>query len=123
MSSVENKLPGEAYSDNIRARFWVMGKDSVYLGIGRVTLLEKIDELGSINRAAKEMSMSYKKAWKLIEDLNRMFDEPLVVKEKGGRSGGGTRLTEKGQLAIQQFRAFEKKLTLFLEAESALLEL
>lgn len=123
MSSVENKLPGEAYSDNIRARFWVMGKDSVYLGIGRVTLLEKIDELGSINRAAKEMSMSYKKAWKLIEDLNRMFDEPLVVKAQGGRSGGGTRLTEKGQLAIQQFRAFEKKLTLFLEAESALLEL
>lgn len=123
MSGGENKLPGEAYSDNIRARFWVMGKESVYLGIGRVTLLEKIDEFGSINRAAKEMSMSYKKAWKLIEELNRMYDEPLVVKEQGGRSGGGTRLTEKGQLAIKQFRAFEQKLTQFLETESALLKL
>ncbi len=115
------KLPGEDYSEHIRARFWFMGKEPSYLGIGRITLLEKIQEFGSISRAAKEMGMSYKKAWKLIEELNSMFDEPLVIKEQGGRAGGGTYLTEKGLLAIKQFRSFEVKLIDFLEVESKLL--
>ncbi len=115
------KLPGESYSKNIRARFWLTGKESVYLGIGRITLLEKIQELGSISAAAKDMGMSYKKAWKLIDELNKMFDEPLVIKEQGGRSGGGTRLTDKGLLAIKQFRSFEERLIKFLKSESDML--
>ncbi len=117
------KLPGENYSDNIRARFWIMGKNYAYLGIGRITLLENIQKFGSISQAAKEMGMSYKKAWKLIEEFNSMFDEPLVIKEKGGVSGGGTRLTEKGEQAIKQFRSFESKLVYFLDKESNLLNL
>lgn len=120
---MKKKLPGEAYSDKIRARFWIVGQESVYLGIGRVTLLEKIGKLGSINKAAKEMGMSYKKAWQLVEELNRMFEEPVVVKEHGGVAGGGTQLTDKGRIVIEQFRALESRLQTFLAQESNQLQL
>jgi len=83
--STQPKLPGEGYAQNIRARFWLTGKSGAYAGIGRITLLEKIHERGSINQAAKEMKMSYKKAWKLEEIINlfktergKHFDPKLV---------------------------------------------
>ncbi|QBZ82443.1 Molybdenum-pterin-binding protein MopA [Hydrogenovibrio crunogenus] len=116
--STQPKLPGEGYAQNIRARFWLTGKSGAYAGIGRITLLEKIHERGSINQAAKEMKMSYKKAWKLIDEMNQMFDEPLVLKEHGGKSGGGTQLTSKGQSVVEEFRQLEKKLVAFLQEES-----
>lgn len=115
------KLPGEAYSARIRARFWLTGDHEGYLGIGRITLLENIQTLGSMSSAAKKMGMSYKKAWKLIEELNGMFDEPLVIKEQGGKAGGGTLLTERGHQAIADFRAFEEKFAAFLQQESQVL--
>ncbi len=117
-SKLKTKLPGDAYAENIRARFWLMGQGEAYVGIGRITLLEKIDQLGSINQAAKEMSMSYKKAWKLIDELNQMFEEPLVVKEHGGKAGGGTQLTDKGHLVVKEFRRVEEKLKAFLQEMS-----
>jgi len=114
----KTKLPGEAYADRIRARFWLTGKDEGYLGIGRIQLLENIQQYGSINRAAKEMGMSYKKAWKLIEELNKMSDLPLVIKSQGGKAGGGTCLTEEGLRLVSQFRKIEKELIVFLEKAS-----
>ena len=116
-----SKLPGEHYSDHINARFWLLGtpgEAQTYVGIGRIELLEKIGQYGSMNRAAKEMGMSYKKAWKLIEELNGFCDQPLVIKSHGGVSGGGTQLTEQGKKVITQFRAFEKRLQAFLQKES-----
>jgi len=121
--SKEEKLPGEAYSEHIRARFWITGKNSGYIGIGRIELLEKIEELGSMNQAAKSMGMSYKKAWKLIEELNGMYDQPLIVKAQGGKSGGGSVLTPKGKLLIKEFRVIEQQLVLFLHQSSGLLAL
>lgn len=112
-------MPGERYTENISARFWLTGQDESYVGIGRITLLEKIEQLGSINAAAKDMQMSYKKAWRLIEEMNQFFDEPLVVKEQGGKSGGGTRLTEKGRRLVEEFRRIEKGLVDFLQKESS----
>jgi molybdate transport system regulatory protein len=112
------KLPGEAYSSRIRARFWITGEQSGYLGIGRIELLEHIGRYGSINQAAKEMGMSYKKAWKLIEELNQMSDRPLVLKAQGGKSGGGAQLTEEALFLIRQFRELEQELTAFLEQAS-----
>lgn len=117
----EHKLPGEAYSEHIRARFWLLGQPGdaqTYVGIGRIELLEKIGRYGSINRAAKEMGMSYKKAWKLIEELNTLTASPLVIKAHGGSHGGGTQLTKQGEAVIAQFRAFEKRLEAFLQQES-----
>ena len=115
MSEQPNKLPGEPYSQNIRARFWITGKNSGYIGIGRIELLEKIDQLGSMSQAAKSMGMSYKKAWKLIEELNGMYDEPLIVKAKGGKAGGGSVLTEKGKKLIHNYKKVEIELKHVLE--------
>lgn len=113
------KQPGEAYSPLIHARFWLVAEQGQgYLGIGRITLLEHIARFGSINQAAKQMGMSYKKAWKLIEDLNRLEEAPLVMSEKGGKSGGGTHLTPLGQVYVQQFREIEQRFQVFLQQES-----
>jgi len=114
----EVKLPGEQYSSRIRARFWITGEQQGYVGIGRIELLEHVERYGSINRAAKEMGMSYKKAWKLIEEMNQMSERPLVVKAQGGRSGGGTSVTHEGEKLIAHFRELEKELALFLERAS-----
>lgn len=119
---MDNKIPGEAYSININARFWITGKES-YLGIGRITLLENIAEQGSISAAAKKMKMSYKKAWKLVDEINQIYKTPLVIKEQGGKSGGGTTLTDKGKEVIATFRGLEKRLSQFLAKESAKINL
>ncbi|WP_178863929.1 winged helix-turn-helix domain-containing protein [Thiomicrorhabdus cannonii] len=117
-----DKLPGEPYSSRIRARFWITGERGGYVGIGRIELLENIVRYGSISRAAKEMGMSYKKAWKLIDELNQMSDKPLVVKVQGGKQGGGATLTESGDALVKQFRVFEKQLAAFLQQASLEIE-
>jgi len=110
------KLPGEGYSDKIRARFWIVGNDqSAYVGIGRIELLQKIEALGSMNQAAKSMGMSYKKAWKIIQELNTMYSEPLVVKEVGGKAGGGSVVTDRGKKLIADFKFIEMEMEAFLQ--------
>jgi len=115
MASSANKLPGEPYSEKIRARFWITGEKSGYVGIGRIELLQKIDELGSMNQAAKSMGMSYKKAWKLIQELNDMYDQPLIEKAIGGKAGGGSHLTPRGKKLIADFKKVEFELQKFLK--------
>lgn len=70
------------------------------LGPGKVELLNGIAKTGSISAAGREMGMSYKRAWSLVEEMNRMFREPLVISIRGGPGGGGAELTEAGQKVI-----------------------
>lgn len=77
------------------------------LGPGKVTLLEKIAESGSISAAARAMNMSYKHAWDLIEEMNVLFGKPLVSTQTGGKDGGGAQLTAMGQAVVTRFRAIE----------------
>jgi len=83
--------------------------DEGRLGPGKVTLLERIAQEGSISAAGRSMNMSYKRAWELVADINRSFEEPLVTAQTGGRSGGGASLTERGQELIRHYRAIERK--------------
>jgi molybdate transport system regulatory protein len=78
------------------------------IGPGKVQLLETIAELGSISAAARRMNMSYKHAWDLIEETNRIFGTPVLETQKGGRTGGGARLSETGRAVIEHYRAVEK---------------
>lgn len=78
------------------------------LGPGKVQLLEKIRELGSISAAARSMRMGYRHAWDLIDDLHRSFRRPVLEAESGGRAGGGARLTPFGEELIRRFRAMER---------------
>jgi molybdate transport system regulatory protein len=77
------------------------------LGPGKVTLLEKVADSGSISAAARAMNMSYKHAWDLIEEMNVLFGKPLVSTQTGGKDGGGARLTPMGQAVVTRFRAIE----------------
>lgn len=102
----------------IRVRVWIDETDGAFLGIGRVILLEKIKKTGSITNAAKEIKMSYRQAWQLVEDMNKRAKEPLVEKILGGKGGGGASITEAGERAIKQFYALEQKIKNFVNEES-----
>lgn len=106
----------------IRGRLWIEGPEGTFLGYGRVTLLERIGEHGSISSAARSMEMSYRKAWLLVDSMNRQSRQPLVVTATGGKCGGGARLTETGRQAIILFRKAWNDLGRFLDRRSSGLE-
>ncbi|MCW2247216.1 molybdate transport system regulatory protein [Azospirillum fermentarium] len=78
------------------------------IGPGKIRLLEAIREEGSISAAARALDMSYRRAWLLVDDLNRLFREPVVSAAVGGRHGGGTELTAFGAALIEEYRAIER---------------
>jgi molybdate transport system regulatory protein len=77
------------------------------MGPGRADLLELIQTTGSIAAAGREMGMSYKRAWALVEAMNGLFRTPVVEAVKGGAGGGGTRLTETGLQVLHAYRGLE----------------
>ena len=82
---------------------------SVSLGPGKVALLEAIARTGSISAAAREMGMSYRRAWLLVDVMNRSFRGAVVETAAGGQGGGGTRVTELGQNLLARYREIEEK--------------
>lgn len=77
------------------------------LGPGKVDLLEHIRQTGSISAAGRQMKMSYKRAWTLVEAMNTTFHQPLVESARGGAGGGGARLTPAGEVVLTCYRALE----------------
>jgi molybdate transport system regulatory protein len=77
------------------------------IGPGKIKLLELIDTLGSISGAGRRMGMSYRRAWLLVDSLNRCFREPLVASHVGGAHGGGAALTAAGLAIVRHYRAVE----------------
>ena len=88
--------------------------DKEFLGNDRIALLEKIDEYGSITKAAKAVGISYKTAWDTIEAINNLSERPLFIRMTGGKSGGGTRLTEEGKEVIQKYKIVQEEHEKFL---------
>jgi molybdate transport system regulatory protein len=79
------------------------------LGPGKVLVLERIAEHGSIAAAGRSLSMSYRRVWELVSDMNTAFREPLVIPRMGGHKGGGATLTPLGHAIMQEYRAMERK--------------
>ena len=77
-------------------------------GPGKAALLEGIDRTGSISEAAKAMEMSYMKAWKLVQSLERAFPEPLIQKRRGGNTRGGATLSKTGRAVLAVYREMER---------------
>ena len=77
------------------------------IGPGKATLLESIRATGSIAAAARDMGMDYKRAWLLIDSLNRAFDTPIVERSAGGPGGGGASLTALGEEVLARYRRLE----------------
>ncbi len=92
----------------IDGRFWLTKEGQSFLGTGRIELLERIDKIGSIHAAAKEMKMSYKAAWERINGMNALADQPLIERTTGGKGGGGTKLTPYARELIATFHRFNE---------------
>lgn len=87
----------------IKSRIWIEADDNVFLGEGRVRLLKAIEETGSLSKAAKSLKISYKKAWNLIDSVNKSAREPAVITSVGGKDGGGMELTPYGKKLTTTF--------------------
>lgn len=89
-------------------RLRILLGESVAVGPGKADLLEAIGRSGSISAAGREMGMSYRRAWLLVETLNQSFVAPLVVSKRGGASGGGAELTAFGRDVLKRYREMER---------------
>ena len=93
--------------------------DAITFGPGKIDLLRKVGEGHSISSAARALGMTYKRAWALIDTLNRGFGKPVVETSSGGKGGGGARLTPLGEELVVRYLALEAKLNAAAPAELA----
>ena len=107
----------------IKSRIWIEGTNGTFLAEGRISLMKQIIETGSISSAAKAMKMSYKKAWEIIDGMNKEAKKPLVTRVSGGKGGGGTKVTEEGLKAIELFDKLNKECQNYLDKEILKLDL
>jgi molybdate transport system regulatory protein len=94
----------------LKVRFRVDFGSRCSVGVGKVELLEGIARTGSLSQAAREMRMSYRRAWLLLEDMNLSFDQPVARASVGGRGGGGVVLTSFGTRLVAGYRRLESSL-------------
>jgi molybdate transport system regulatory protein len=102
----------------VNGRLWLEADGERFFGPGPVELLERIANSGSISAAAKEMDMSYKKAWALINHLNAQTSVPMVVAQTGGEKGGGSVVTPEALELIAYYRALRERFSEFLKQET-----
>ena len=88
----------------------VMFGTEIAIGPGKAELLEAIDETGSISASAKRLRMSYRRAWLLVDTMNRCFREPVVASATGGSGGGGARVTPFGRDMLRRYRAMQSRI-------------
>ena len=101
----------------VAGTLWIEHEGERCFGVGRMELLQLIGNTGSINKAAKEMGMSYKKAWNMINNLNSQWNEPMVITQSGGEGGGGSSLTKAALELITHHTAMRKRFLHFLATE------
>ena len=110
------------FSYKVTGSLWIECNAERFLGPGKVELLERIADTGSINKAAKQMGMSYKKAWGMINSLNAQTIKPVVIPRTGGKKGGGSTITEEARQLIKFHRQLRERFAAFLEKETNRLE-
>lgn len=89
-------------------RLRIVLQADIAIGPGKADLMDGVKETGSIAAAGRRMGMSYKRAWYLIDAMNRCFKTPLVVAVKGGRAGGGAHLSPLGEEVLRRYRHMEE---------------
>jgi len=95
----------------------ILAGDVPAMGPGRARLVSLIASTGSIAAAAREMGMSYRRAWQLVEAMNASFSEPLVVTAVGGARGGGAIVTRFGELVVEEYYRMESKASAVIVAD------
>ena len=109
----------EFQGTQIKGRLWIEKQGEIFLSWGRVVLLERIQEAGSIAAAARAMEMAYSHAWSMVATMNRLAGEELVARSFGGRNGGKAWLTPAGQAAVTQFWELAGKFREWLNNQDA----
>lgn len=94
----------------------------VRLGPGKIRLIEMIDKHGSISEAARHLTMSYRRAWLLVAELNQSFKQPVISAQTGGKGGGHAALTEFGHALVRRYREIEQKAAAAVAEQLAALE-
>lgn len=89
-------------------RLRIVHGDDIAVGPGKIDLLEAIDATGSISAAARDRGMSYRRAWLLVDTMNRCFRQPVVEAATGGARGGGARLTATGERIVHHYRRAQR---------------
>ncbi|CAG0973779.1 Molybdenum-pterin-binding protein MopA [Burkholderiales bacterium] len=118
--AMPRSTPPTAPRRAIRPRVYLEPDASV--GPGKIDLLRRIDATRSISAAARSMGMSYKRAWQLVDALNRDIGAPVVATATGGRGGGGASLTERGRALVDRYAALEDRLNAAAAPELASLQ-
>lgn len=101
----------------IKSRIWIEDDAGTFLAEGRIMLLKKILELGSISKAAQFMNMSYSKAWQQIKNMNNSARKPMIIKKIGGKNGGGTVVSAYGKNMIAHYDRLQQNCKEFLSEE------
>jgi len=101
----------------VKSKLWIEIDDRPVFGSGRKMLLLAIEKHGSINRAAREMAITYRKAWGYIKAMVKRLGFPLVESKTGGRYGGGTALTPRARFLLMQFMALEAGIQEMVDAK------
>jgi molybdate transport system regulatory protein len=92
-----------------RLKVSIVFESGARIGPGKVKLLESVRDTGSISAAAREMGMSYKRAWLLLDSMNQAFAKPVIAGTPGGRHGGGAKLTAFGLALLDRIKRIEKE--------------
>jgi molybdate transport repressor ModE-like protein len=108
-------MESESTTFALQGTVWMTVGGEKFGGPGRVELLAAIAQTGSISQAAKALGVSYKGAWDAIDAMNNLAGEALVERVAGGKGGGGTRLTARGEQLVRNFRAIEQLHQQFVE--------
>lgn len=106
----------------IKSRIWIESEGNVLLGEGRVHLLKAIQKTGSLSKAAKSINISYKKAWQLLDSVNKSAKKPVTINSIGGKGGGGAELTEYGKSLVTAFDEINKNCWAFLHEQLTKIE-
>ncbi len=91
----------------VRYKVWLEKDGEFLLGEGSAKLLASLEEYGSLSKAARHLCISYKKAWKIINDIEKLTGEILIESKRGGKGGGGTSLTASGKRLLEEFKKID----------------
>jgi len=108
---------------SVDSKIWININNESFLGLGKIELMEQIRNYGSLTKAAKNMKMSYRKAWGNINKINNIAGKPLVILKRGGKEGGTAEVTEAGEKAIYFFKQLSKEVNNLLAKQKSSLEL
>lgn len=106
----------------LTGRIWLETEEGPVLGAGRVELLERIRQSGSLRQAALQMKMSYKQAWDMIKHMNEQLGGPVIIARRGGKGGGNTIVTQNGLKVITLFHSCQQQFKEFLQTQHPALQ-